>query len=77
MSIIPVLKAAEIVRALARAGFRLIRSRGSHFRFEHIITKRRLSVSFHPGDVPKKTFKSILNQAGLTIEQFLKYLRGK
>ncbi|MDP3661322.1 MAG: type II toxin-antitoxin system HicA family toxin [bacterium] len=74
---LPVLKAAEIIRALLKAGFRIIRSRGSHFRFEHLFTKRRVTVSFHGGDVPKKTLRSILNQAALTVEEFLRYLRGK
>lgn len=77
MSGIPILKAVEIIRALLRAGFRIIRTRGSHYRFEHPVGKRRVTVSFHPGDVPRKTLLSILNQAGLTIGEFLKYLKGK
>ncbi|TSC57354.1 MAG: YcfA family protein [Parcubacteria group bacterium Greene0416_79] len=74
---LPVLKATEIIRTLLKAGFKIIRSRGSHYRFEHPVTKRRATVSFHGGDVPKKTLCSILNQAGLTVQEFLRYLREK
>lgn len=77
MSRVPVLKAAEIIQALLHAGFRIIRGRGSHFRFEHTTNKRRVTVSFHPGDVPRKTLLSILHQAGITTDEFLRYLRGK
>lgn len=37
---LPVLKVAEVIRTLQKAGFRIIRSRGSHYRFEHLVTKR-------------------------------------
>ena len=77
MSGLPILKATEIIRALLRAGFRIIRSRGSHYRFEHLVSKRRVTVSFHRGDVPIKTVVSILRQAGLTVTDFLRYLMGK
>lgn len=74
MSLIPILRPQVILRALGRAGFRIIHSRGSHFRLEHTVTKRRVTVSFHPGDVPKKTLLSILRQAGLTLDEFFRYL---
>ena len=77
MEKLPPLGATEIIRTLERAGFRIIRSRGSHYRFEHVANKRRVTVSFHPGDVPRKTLRSILEQAGLTPESFLRYRRGK
>jgi len=77
MEKLPPLGAAEIIRTLERAGFKIIRSRGSHYRFEHVVNKRRVTVSFHPGDVPRKTLRSILQQAGLPPEAFLRYLRGK
>lgn len=77
MPVIPILKAREIISALLKAGFKIIRSRGSHFRFEHLLTKRRLTVSFHPGDVPRKTVRSILEQAGMTVEEFFRHLGKK
>lgn len=76
-NMLPVLKAAEIIRTLLKAGFKIIRSRGSHFRFENILNKKKVTVAFHGGDVPKKTLKSILDQAGLTIHEFLRHFRGK
>lgn len=75
---LPVLKAAEVIRTLLKVGFRIIRSRGSHYRFEHLVTKRRVTVSFYSGkDVPKKTLRSILNQAALSVDEFLRYHRGR
>jgi len=74
---LPVLRASEVIRTLLRAGFRIIRSKGGHIRFEHVFTKRRVTVSFHGKDVPKKTLQSILNQAGLSVQEFLRYFRGK
>jgi predicted RNA binding protein YcfA (HicA-like mRNA interferase family) len=75
MSVLPSLRAREIIAALFKIGFRIIRSRGSHFRFENPITKRKVSVSFHPGDISKKNLHSILKQASLTVEEFLKALK--
>ena len=77
MSAAPMLKAREVIQALFNAGFRIIRSRGSHFRFQHPISGRRVTVSFHPGDISRKLLFSILRQAGLTLVEFLEYLRGK
>jgi len=76
-NILPVLKVAEIIRTLLKAGFKIIRSKGSHFRFENIFNKKKVTVAFHGGDVPKKTLKSILDQAELTIQEFLRHFRGK
>lgn len=75
MGILPILRAKDIIATLTRAGFRMIHSKGSHFRFEHFLTKRRFTISFHAArDIPRKTLRSILKQAGLTLDEFLKYL---
>lgn len=71
----PILNADQIIRTLLKAGFKIIRSKGIHFRFEHMMNKRRVTVSFHPGDISKKTFHSILDQAGLCVEEFLRHIR--
>ena len=74
MPILPSLRPQDIISVLLKAGFKILRTRGSHFRFEHPVTKKKVTVSFHPGDVPKKTVFSILRQAGLSLAEFLKYL---
>ena len=46
---LPVLKPRELVRALERMGFRLLRkSRGSHWQFEHP-DGRRTTIPMHRG----------------------------
>ena len=70
---LPSLKARQIMRALERAGFVHVRSKGSHHVFEHPDDRtRRTVVSDHRGkDVPRGTLHAILDQAGLSIEEFL------
>ena len=53
------------------AGFGLSRQRGSHQIYRHAETGKRVSVPFHPGDVPKGTLRQILRDAELSIERFL------
>ncbi len=73
MSIIPVLSARVVIRKLIRAGFQYAKSRGSHQYYFHPITKRLTSVPVHGGNsIGRKLLNQILNQAGITIEQFLK-----
>jgi predicted RNA binding protein YcfA (HicA-like mRNA interferase family) len=77
MPVLPSLRPQDIISVLLRAGFKILRTKGSHFRFEHPLSKKKVTVSFHPGDVPWKTVFSILRQAGLTIAEFLRYLGRK
>ena len=72
MSIVPMLRAAEITRRLLTAGFKIVKQRGSHVKLWHPITKHRTSVPFHGGkDIGRGLLASIIKQAGLTVEQFL------
>jgi predicted RNA binding protein YcfA (HicA-like mRNA interferase family) len=73
MTKLPSLKAREVMRALERAGFVHVRSKGSHRVFEHPEDKaRRTIVSDHGGkDVPRGTLRKIIDQAGLTVEEFI------
>ena len=69
---LPSLKPKKVISALKRAGFKEVRSKGSHIHFkkENLL----VTVPFHNRDLKKGTLKSILQQAKLTEEQFLKYL---
>jgi predicted RNA binding protein YcfA (HicA-like mRNA interferase family) len=73
---LPSLKAREVMRVLERAGFRHVRSRGSHRIFQHRDDpRRRTIVADHGGqDVPRGTLRAIIDQAGLTIEEFIALL---
>jgi predicted RNA binding protein YcfA (HicA-like mRNA interferase family) len=75
MSILPALKAAVIIRALLKAGFKLIRQRGSHAFFRHSADPTRFAtVPRHSRDIARKDLSSILRQSKLSVEEFLKLL---
>ena len=63
-----------MLRVLLRAGFTVVRQTGSHLRLLHPVTKRSLSLAMHAGDLTRKMITTILKQAGLTVETFLKLL---
>lgn len=63
------LRPREVVRRLERAGFVRIRQRGSHVRLRNN-EGLNVSVPFHPGDVPLYVMRRILQQAGLTEEEW-------
>ncbi len=73
---LPALKGREVLRALRKAGFFVDHIRGSH----HILVHQddpelAISVPVHAGkDIKKGTLKAILEQAGLTPEEFQKLL---
>ncbi|MFY9463312.1 MAG: type II toxin-antitoxin system HicA family toxin [Candidatus Sungiibacteriota bacterium] len=72
---LPIIKAARLIPILVRAGFRIVRQVGSHVHLEHISDRtRKITVPMHPKPLPKKTLFSILKQAGLTLQEFLKIL---
>jgi predicted RNA binding protein YcfA (HicA-like mRNA interferase family) len=70
------LKGPQIVRALQRGGFKLIRVSGSH----HVLRKpgaphSKVIVPVHGAkDIPPGTVHSIIKQAGLTAEEFSELL---
>jgi predicted RNA binding protein YcfA (HicA-like mRNA interferase family) len=69
---LPVIKAREVVRALERAGFYVHHSVGSHAQLKHPAKPNlRVTVPQHSGDVPPTVLRSILKQAGLSIDEFL------
>jgi predicted RNA binding protein YcfA (HicA-like mRNA interferase family) len=71
---VPAVRGDKLVRALERAGFDVTRIRGSHHRLRHP-DGRSTTVPVHPGrDVPKGTLRSVLDDAGMTVEELLKYL---
>lgn len=79
MGIIPIMTAARLLPILTRAGFRIVRQAGSHLHLEHMIDKsKRITVPIHKGkDLAKKTLLSILKQAKIPFEDFLKILGRK
>lgn len=74
MTRLPILKPRDVLAALQRAGFDIVRERGSHYQLFDPGKKRRVTVPHHNQDLTKATLGSILNQADLSIEDFLKFL---
>ncbi len=62
-------KAREVLAKLQRAGFEVKRQSGSHVVLRHP-DGRQTYVAMHTRDVPEGTLRSILKQAGLTLEEF-------
>jgi predicted RNA binding protein YcfA (HicA-like mRNA interferase family) len=71
---LPACKPAEVIRALLRAGFFLDHSTGSHRYFRHPTRSGIVTVPFHRKDLKRGTLNSILDQAGLSVDEFLKLL---
>jgi predicted RNA binding protein YcfA (HicA-like mRNA interferase family) len=67
MTRLPRITGPDAVRALHRAGWRVVRRRGSHVILRHDGQPGRAVVPVHAGATLKpKTLISILDQAGLT-----------
>ena len=67
----PILKPQEIISALGRKGFYLKSQKGSHAKYTDGI--RTTIIPMHD-TVAKGTLKSILTQAGMDLNEFLKLL---
>ena len=72
---LPALTARDVIRALQRAGFRELRTSGSHCRLVHAHDPaRKVTLPIHGGDLKRGTLRGIIAQAGLSVEEFLKLL---
>ena len=67
----PVLKPNEIITALNEFGFRIISQKGSHIKLrkDGAIVKTVIVPNHY--EVARGTLQSILEQAGITLEEFL------
>ena len=74
MSRLPSLKPRQIVAALQRYGFTIIRITGSHYQLFNERTRRHTTVPYHNRDLPRGTVAAIIQQAGLPRDEFLKLL---
>lgn len=73
MSILPILTARAIMRKLVRTGFRYIYTKGSHYFFQHPVTRRITSVPLHGGNnIGRGLLSKIIKQAGLSVKDFIK-----
>jgi predicted RNA binding protein YcfA (HicA-like mRNA interferase family) len=69
---LPSLKPREVLRALERAGFALHHVSGSHYVLKHSQkTHLRVTLPWHNKDLRRGTLRSIIEQAGFTVSEFL------
>jgi len=74
MTRIPRTKGKELVRALAKAGFELVRARGSHHFLKHP-DGRATVVPIHAGEsIGPGLLRSILRDVKLTAEELIQLL---
>jgi predicted RNA binding protein YcfA (HicA-like mRNA interferase family) len=71
---LPAVKPKEAIAALSKAGFDIVRIRGSHYHLLHPVTRRRATIPYHAKELSRSTLSSILNQSGLSPEQFTELL---
>jgi predicted RNA binding protein YcfA (HicA-like mRNA interferase family) len=71
MKKLPIISGSNCINVLQKAGFRVTRQKGSH-----VILRRggRTVVVPKHKELDRGTLKSIIEQAGLTVDEFLKLL---
>jgi len=74
MNRLPSLKPRQVVAALAKCGFTIIRITGSHYQLFNERTRRHTTVPHHNRDLPRGTVAAIIQQAGLTRDEFLRLM---
>jgi len=68
------LRADEVLQALQRAGFMILRQRGSHIRLKHP-DGRVVTVPVHSGhEIGRGLLRKILRDAEFSWEEFLAFL---
>ncbi len=72
---LPVVSGKEVIKALSKIGFKHVRTKGSHAILNKETDKGKITipVPLHK-ELAKGTLKSIMKQAELSLEDFLKIL---
>ena len=74
---LPILKGKQVLDALVstKGGFFIHHQKGSHARLKHTTKKNlRVTVPIHSSDLPERTLRRILKQAGLGDDEFIRLL---
>lgn len=65
---LPVISGAQLVRALEKLGWQVVRQRGSHVRMQHPHHRTFVTVPLHK-ELKRGTLGGILTDAGVDAEQ--------
>ena len=68
---LPILRPEQVIKGLEGNGFRFVKQRGSHKKYKK--DRKTVIVPMHY-EVARGTLSSILEQAGLDIEQLTKHI---
>ena len=72
MAELPQVDGRTVIDALGRAGFEVVRIKGSHHIMKSPAVRALITVPVHGArPVKKGTLRSIIRDAGLTVEQFV------
>lgn len=75
MSIIPILTPKRLLAIMLKAGFRIVRQKGSHIWLTNPITRKSTTIAMHTKDFSRKMITTILKQAGISIQELLRLLK--
>lgn len=74
MSKLPVVSGQDVIKALAKIGYEFDHQRGSHIVLrQNSAPFRRITVPNHK-EISKGTLRSIIREAGLTVDEFVNLL---
>jgi predicted RNA binding protein YcfA (HicA-like mRNA interferase family) len=72
---LPALKPRQVIRARERADFFIHHVTGGHYALRHRRRRHlRVTVAHHNRDLHPKTLRSIIRQAGLSVDEFIDLL---
>jgi predicted RNA binding protein YcfA (HicA-like mRNA interferase family) len=75
MNRLPALKPSAVLRALKRGGFVIHHVSGSHYILKYPQkTQLRVTLPYHNRDLKRRTLESVLDQSGLSRQDFLDLL---
>lgn len=70
---LPRLSGQECIKALSKAGFEVVRQQGSHIVVRRGEPFAQVVVPDHK-ELDRGTLRAIIRQAGLTVEQFVRFM---
>jgi len=71
----PILPPEKIIKVMKKLGFYKISQKGSHAKYINDKTGKIFIIPMY-SEIAKGTLKSILEQADIELEEFLKYLKS-
>jgi len=70
----PGVRARNLLAALQRAGFDVIRQKGSHITLHNALTDKTVLVPMHSGELKRWLLMKIIKDAGFSEDEFRSFL---